>query len=107
MARPKTVPTIRFNVPGESLEDFKAYMQNLSERFASSLAPPLSSFDDWVATISFKTMPEAFRNCTKSVDGAETSVSISLPTRRILDLSIDIHFHGLTPLNHTEAPTVE
>jgi hypothetical protein len=48
-------------------------------------------------------MPEIFQDLTENT---EKSISIPLSTR-IEKLAVDIHFHGLTPLNHTETPTVE
>jgi hypothetical protein len=99
--------TIRIvNIPKETREEFLQYVK---ETFGSfSLAPSVSSVDDkWVATISLidndgSNLPEAFRACIGLVGTvAEKQVDVQI-LDSMLSLSVDSHFHGLTPLNYTE-----
>lgn len=70
-----------------------------------SLAPSISSWDDhWVATLTFKILPEVLQNCVALEEGEDVKLGI---TERALDLFADTHFLGLTPLCHAEHPIVE
>lgn len=72
-----------------------------------SLAPAASSFDSdqfQVATITFKEIPPELAHCV-----SETGPGIVTLEAEGEDIEVDVdtHFQGLTPLNHASSPSVE
>jgi hypothetical protein len=107
------VPTLRISgIDAEFIEDFIQYIKDLSHghenRVRWSLAPALSAGNSsYVATVSFDEIPDPFRSCV-SADG-DTTLPIIFGRKEVqVEVNVDTHFKGLTPLNETKkTPTVE
>jgi hypothetical protein len=102
-------PTIRLSgIPQDDIQGFKTWIDTNAwggGLVSWSLAPSISSRDDhWVATLTFKALPEVFQKCGALKEGEYVKLRI---TERTLDLFADTHFFGITPLCHAENPTVE
>jgi len=107
-----TTLTIRVvDIPSDTHKDFAEHIEAFGEVVKFSLAPSVSSIDDrWIATISLvdiDSAPEIFHDCVGLAGSTkERNVVIKLP-ESVLRVSVDAHFHGLTPLNFTKAPVVD
>lgn len=72
-----------------------------------SLAPSASEFDSdkyQVATVTFKEIPPALTGC---VSNTETIIALLEAEGGEIEVDVDSHFRGLTPLNHASNPSVE
>lgn len=70
-----------------------------------SLAPSASTFDSdkyQVATVTFKEIPSAL-----AVSNTDTTTAVLEVEGEEIEVDIDMHFRGLTPLNHASNPSVE
>lgn len=86
-------------------ETTEAKHHRASNIHSLSLAPSASAFDSdkyQVATVTFKEIPSAL-----SVSNTDTIIAVLEVEGEEIEVDVDMHFRGLTPLNDVSNPSVE
>lgn len=86
-------------------ETTKGKHHRASNIHSLSLAPSASAFDSdkyQVATVTFKEIPSAL-----AVSNTDTIIAVLEVEGEEIEVDVDMHFRGLTPLNNVSNPSVE